>query len=126
MVPTEPTPEIGIPDRRPVMIELLELLASPEQQVDYERNVPQAFIPDELVCMWFDDLYIPQDAYFRSCFSEAELAAMADFHTFYEKHEKELPRAVEGIAAWIEDETWQRIMARAQRTLVVFRDKGDG
>ena len=34
----------------------LELLASPELQARYERDVEIADVPAELVCVWFDDL----------------------------------------------------------------------
>jgi len=63
-----------IPNRKPQIIEILQLLASEEPQLAYERDVPHVDITSELLCMWFDDQYHPDDAFFVSCFTADELA----------------------------------------------------
>ncbi|HCS29040.1 MAG TPA: hypothetical protein DIW43_16405 [Spongiibacteraceae bacterium] len=37
-------------------LEGFRLLADADAQLKYERDVPTANVPAELVCMWFDDL----------------------------------------------------------------------
>jgi hypothetical protein len=67
------------------------LLASEEQQLSYERDVPHVDITVELLSMWFDDEYIPDDPFFVSCFTAAELGALAEFHRFYDERSGQLP-----------------------------------
>ena len=75
---------IDSPDLRSGILDLLELLSSRDRQLEYERRVPQVSIPTELICMWFDDLYVPESEAFKRCFSEEELAAMAAFNNYYD------------------------------------------
>ncbi len=74
-----------IPNPRPQLLGLLELLASREKQLDYQQRVPLVNIKNELFCMWFDDLYVPESAIFRQAFSEEELTALRSFNECYEE-----------------------------------------
>ena len=47
----------------------------------------------ELLCQWFDDQYIPDDPFFVSCFTAAELDALAEFHRFYDERSVQLPES---------------------------------
>ena len=107
-----------IPDRKPVVIELLQLLASEEEQLTYERNVPHVDITAELVCMWFDDTYHPDDAFFASCFSPDELAALAESHLFYDQRNDRLPESKGTVRTWLSNQSWLEIMGKAQETLL--------
>ena len=40
-----------IPSIRPMIVDLLRLLSSEQEQLDYETEVPIADIPAELLCM---------------------------------------------------------------------------
>src|SRR4051794_25879652 len=99
-----------IPDRHPFIVDLLKLLASEEEQLAYARNVPHLDITAELVCMWFNDLYCPDDAFFRSCFSDGELEALADFHEFYDQRVKLLPESRGTVQTWLASPMWRQIM----------------
>jgi len=59
---------------------MLRLLASEEEQLAYERDVPHVDMTDELLCMWFDDLYHGKAPSDDSAFDAAELAAICEFH----------------------------------------------
>jgi hypothetical protein len=107
----------AISDRKPVIIDLLQLLASEERQLAYEQKVPHVDITAELVCMWFDDLYHPKDAFFISCFSADELAALAEFHQFYDQQNDLLPESMGTVRTWLADRSWREIMEKAQETL---------
>ena len=64
------------PSRRGQIRELLQLLATEEEQLAYERNVPHVDITAELVCMWFNDLYDAKHAATDSTFSDSERTAL--------------------------------------------------
>lgn len=38
-------------------IDLLKTLSSEKEQINYQKNVPHVYVPDELICQWFDDFY---------------------------------------------------------------------
>jgi hypothetical protein len=105
-----------ITDRKPQIIGILELLASQEQQLAYERNLPHMDISAELLCMWFDDHYRPDDMFFSSCFTADELAVLAEFHRFYEERSKQLPESHGTIRTWLASRVWREIMSRADET----------
>jgi hypothetical protein len=106
-----------IPNSKANIIELLRLLGSDELQLDYEKNVPHVDITTELVCMWFDDQYHPNSSHFTSCFKKNELAALAEFHQFYDERHKQLPESQGTVRAWLANPVWREIMLKAQKTL---------
>ena len=107
----------SIPNRKPVIVDLLRLLASESEQLDYERRVPHVDITAELLCMWFDDQHHPDDAFFRSCFTPDELAALAEFHRFYDERSEQLPESQGTVRTWLASPIWRAIMERAHETL---------
>lgn len=117
----DPSPhrgEIAVHFRRNV-VELLQLLADRGAQIQYERDVPIADVPAELVCMWFDDLYHPKDETFRSAFTPSELDVLAEFHRKYAASLKaigtlpHLPNLTELHA----HPAWERVVSGAQEAL---------
>lgn len=104
-----------IPNTKGHIIELLQLLASEQKQLDYEKDVPIADVPAELLCMWFDDLYHP--ALVEAQFSPNEAAALAKFNAIYEIESRKLPRSSGTIRIWLADPTWRRIMVAANQAL---------
>ena len=65
---------------RSSVIEIIELLAQPSKQLQYERDVPIANVPAELICMFCDDLYHPKSEQFISSFSSDELKDLAHLY----------------------------------------------
>jgi hypothetical protein len=108
-------------DCRNSIIQTLRLLSSPDKQLAYERNVPHVRITNELLSMWFDDTYLPESKTFRESFSEEELRALAAFNNFYNEHSKLLPSSRADVTSWLNSETWQQIIARAQETLALLK-----
>ncbi len=96
--------------------ELLALLASEEEQLAYERDVPIANVPAELVCMWFDDTYHPDAAWFRP-FTTEELLALAEFHAAYAGVVQRLPPSQGSVGTWHACPVWKAIMTAAARAL---------
>ena len=105
-----------------VAIEILELIASYDAQREYEKNVPIADVPAELVCMWFDDFYFrtPQ---FEKDFTEEELDALSDFNTFYDVRVESLPDSTEGLEKLQQNNYWKEISKRAASTLLNLKKK---
>jgi hypothetical protein len=107
----------NVSPRRKEIIELLQLFASEEQQLAYERDVPHVDITAELVCMWFDDQYTPQQRDFEGCFTPAELAALEEFHRFYNERVARLPESQGTVRTWLASPVWREVMEQARRAL---------
>lgn len=96
--------------------ELLELLSSREAQLRYEADVPIANVPAEMFCMWFDDHYHPETAWFSEAFTSHERQALTDFNAFFSGVTDRLPtdRGVAGLHA---EPVWDEVCARAADAL---------
>src|SRR5687767_14587102 len=77
--------------------------------------------PGELVALWFDTLYFPGQSYvgvkgqneWRSCFNQAELAAMAKFHSEFDAVVDQLPKSQD----WRSNPLWRKVSAAASAAL---------
>ena len=105
------------PECRRSIIEVLRLLSSPSDQLAYERRVPNVPVTTELLSMWFDDTYLPESQAFRECFSKEELSALAAFNEFYDEQSRLLPEPRNGLADWLKDEVWHKVMRQASDLL---------
>lgn len=114
---------MGYPEYDPHMSirEMLDLLGSEQEQLAYEKGVSWVDITNELVCMWFDDSYHPDDARFRQAFTAAELEALASFDSFYEARWRALPTRPGTVRTWLADSTWREIMQKAREALALLR-----
>jgi len=65
---------------RQAIIDEIELLSSPSKQLEYEKNVPIANVPAELICGFCDDLYVPESEQILSEFSPEELNGLAHLY----------------------------------------------
>ena len=73
------------------LIGTLQLLASPEEQGRYSKTCPGINIKIELVNQWFDDFYIPEEAWFRELFTPEEISILAGFNDFFDSRVDGLP-----------------------------------
>ena len=94
------------------ILKLLELLGDAAAQERYEHDVPIANVPAELVCMWFDDSYLPESPAFRSAFTAAELQMLAEFNRFYDSRASSLP-SCGGVRGLHRSDAWAEIMVEA-------------
>lgn len=62
------------------VLEHVEMLASASVQLAYERDVPIACVPDELVSIFADDLFHPKWQPFLDAFTELELKSLAELY----------------------------------------------
>ena len=93
------------------------MLASEEEQLEYERKVPHVDITAELICGWFDDSYHPGHETFDSCFSKDELKVLASFNQIFERIEPTLPKSRGTVKTWLADSQWRQIMQAASQAL---------
>jgi hypothetical protein len=105
--------------KRKEIIDLLQLLASEEQQLAYERDVPHVDVTNELVCMWFDDHYHPGPP-LDPFFSLDELAAIHEFSCFFEDRLSRLPESLGTVRTWLGSPVWREVMEQARKTLERF------
>lgn len=105
-------------DRKTVrdnILETLRNLSSKELQIEYQKNVPIADVPSELLCSWFDDNYFPNEKIFIESFSIDELKILKDFNNFLSLHEKKLPDT-DDIKLWHVNSSWISICEEAKKT----------
>lgn len=101
-------------DLRNNIVGLIRTLASKDEQLAYELNVPVANVPAELVCMWFDDLYHPDADSFLECFTPAERERLAKFHAFFDARLERLP---DTLAEVHQNAAWLEVMSEAQQVI---------
>jgi hypothetical protein len=104
------------PPWRTIVIEQLEALASEDDQLAYERNVPIANVPSELLWQWFSVAYHPDDPYFCTCFSSDELSVLHNFNQYFLSRVDNLPQNAYTIRAWLDTATWREIMHEAKQS----------
>ena len=68
-------------DYRKSVVKYIALLASASEQVRYEREVPIADVPAELVSCFCDDLFHPKHDLFLGAFTEQELKSLAELYS---------------------------------------------
>ena len=112
----EPVEGSEVEESRRLFRDLLRLIADPERQLGYERDVPIANVPAELVSMWFDDHYHPDEAWFEEIFSSDERDVLARFSDRYEQRVPGLPsqRGVESLHA---SPQWTEVVFEAKAAL---------
>jgi hypothetical protein len=65
---------------RKAIIDEIDLLAHISKQLQYEKDVPIADVPAELVCGFCNDLYHPKSEQMLSEFTEVELKGLAHLY----------------------------------------------
>jgi hypothetical protein len=103
----------------------LKLLADPEAQREYERNVPIADVPAELFAGWFDDSYHPQSPAFQAAFSPRELEALAEFNSLFTAAGAELPEPLPRLSDLLAHPVWARVSSGAAKALRGLSKRAD-
>ena len=108
------------PSIRQSVIDVLEILASPDEQLEYQRNVPIADVPAELLCMWFDDSFRPNDTRLAALFTSDEWNGLLAFHNRYDHLSSRLPDDLPPISELVTLPIWQEVVRAAAATLTLF------
>lgn len=99
-------------------IELIDLLSDPDKQRQYEKDVPIAHVPAELVCMWCDDLYHPESEQMASQFTADERVDLALFNDcMCEAAELQIDCLIE----LLEHPKWKLVVAEAQKLISYYQ-----
>jgi len=102
------------------IINLLNLIASRSEQLEYQESAP-VNVATEMVNQWFDDFYHPADAQFASQFSADELILLRRFDAHYNERLALLPESLDGL---LRNSAWNEVMAHAGGVLDAFRWRG--
>ena len=124
------------PAFRENIIGLLQTIASPEETQEYSKLISGGDVLGELICQWFDDLYLLDErhkgvisheaiAHYKSLFDPKELEAMECFHAFLDKHADSLGKHYSAHTLLL-DPVWKDIMEQAAITLRSFKVPGAG
>jgi hypothetical protein len=95
------------------IVDVLELIADAEAQIEYQHSVPHVDVASELFNQW-DDAYHPKDAQFRSQFESDELRALEVFAELVDVVAAETPQQLPVLTEFINTESWRRLSAGAK------------
>ena len=98
------------------ILDSLDLWASKEKQLDYQKSVPIADVSAELFCSW-DDFYKPYNADFIKAFNEQERQLLTDFNRELSETADTTPNLLPYIEEFILSEDWRKVNLAAIETL---------
>ena len=96
------------------IINILQLISSPAEALECQRQAPGVRLASELVNHWFDDFYHPGSTDFQSAFSSVELAELARFHSFFNARADALP---DELARLLGSPAWEEVSSDARAVL---------
>lgn len=109
---------------RECLIDVISTLASGEALLEYESSVPIAYVPDEIICQFFDDHYHPKSPEFIAEFTENELKEIGIFSGFLQIGSDAVDEAGSpGVAACLKLPDWRRMMRRAKMLVTLLGTK---
>jgi len=110
--------EATLSDFRRSATELLHLLASASAQLAYEREVPHAYVPDELISLFADDFFTLKAPGFVEAFTDEELADLAELYGLVRAAARVLATASpENVSELQAQPEWRGVMLCAKRLL---------
>lgn len=108
------------------VIEYLELAASFEEQQRYERNVPIAYVPGEVINQWEDNFPrgLQRDLAQTDVFSPDEVAALREVEPTWVAACRAMPDDYPTLPAVQALPAWQALRGAASSALAVFERRG--
>jgi len=91
---------------------VIDLWASKENQLDYQKNVPIAQVSAELFCQW-EDFYFPDSDDFKQSFSKEELELLSEFDAALNNTVDKTPQNLPVIEEFIKTEEWKKMNEKA-------------
>ncbi len=108
------------PQHRENVISSLRLLASREEQLEYQQQVPIAQVSAELFCLWADDRFDPADRRLQVLFTPTEWQALLVFHARFEGISSRVPSPLPPIQEFVGHPLWQQLADSAAEALKTF------
>jgi hypothetical protein len=107
------------------VVEVIEGLANPLDQMKYEHDVPIADVPAELICGFVDDLYHPKSELFLNAFTSEELKSLAELYgrlcvasDAFAKHDRHCVAEIQKLPEW------RSVMGFAKNLVVELKRNG--
>ncbi|WGL52858.1 hypothetical protein P5P86_03315 [Nocardioides sp. BP30] len=108
------------------IIDYLELVASFEQQLAFEQDVPIAYVPYEVINLWEErvgaDLFVRLAA--LPVLDEAEGEALQIFEPVWERAAEQLPHDFPLLSEVQELGLWKQLRVAGEEALAVFQRRG--
>lgn len=92
------------------ILDHIKLLSSSDEQLAYERNAEFTHAPSEMISIFFEDLYNPDDEKFSASFTVDELDDLAQLNSLLEKAAESQFCSVSEL---INNDDWKNVMAFA-------------
>ena len=108
------------PQHRENVISTLRLLASRDEQLEYQQQVPIAQVSAELFCQWADDHFHPADRRLQALFTPTEWQALLVFHVHFESISSRVPSPLPPIQEFVSHPLWQQLADSAAEALKTF------
>ncbi|MFV8782388.1 hypothetical protein ACNKU7_08190 [Microbulbifer sp. SA54] len=103
---------------RKEVFEVLELISSREEQLDYQEKVPIAYVSAELFNQWEDCFQIPKgQEWYAEAFNQAELRILELFDGVMEIVAQNTPENPPDIHEFVESKEWAQLASAASRAL---------
>lgn len=122
----EPSPRIVAQRVRNRVMEALELAASYESQVEYQRIVPSVNTPYEVI-NGFED-WVSENPRLNpstlGVYTAEEVAALGEFWDAWEAAASALPDDYPSVSVAQSLPAWSRLRTAAVKALAVFEDRG--
>lgn len=125
MTDSGPSAQVVLQRIRNRIIGILETFSSYDEQREYARNVPIAYIPYELLSSWDDFVDQPWPAHFTEpVFNEEERRAIAIFHAELVAASAAMPNTYPRLEEVLAAPYWNALREAAVKALVPFRSRG--
>lgn len=121
-----PSPQLLRQRIRNNIIAYLEVAASAQEQREYERNVPIAHVPNEMINQWEDSVQSDDFAWYSEpVFTREENQALQNFHATWSAVADVTPNPMpHSVELLIGTPIWDRFMSAASVALRVFMKRG--
>jgi hypothetical protein len=108
------------------VIETLELAGSFQQQQEYARAVPIAYVPHEVIAGWADFVLSDPntDPNISPVYSQPEVDAMKRFHVVWQKASDALPDNYPALGSVHSLPEWLALRDEAQAATAIFNARG--
>ena len=103
---------------RKEVFEVLDLISSKEEQLDYQAKAPIAYVSAELFNQWEDCYQIPSEQdWYKEAFTDGELCILQEFDEVLEAVSKSTPKNPPDIHEFVNTPEWERLSNAASIAL---------
>ena len=109
---------------RKEVFEVLDLISSKEEQLDYQSKAPIAYVSAELFNQWEDCYQIPKDQdWYIGAFTDKEHKILREFNEAFEVVCSETPQNPPDIQEFIKTPEWLKLSCAAKKAIDGLNEK---